>query len=227
MFYGFPYDTKIIEPPTSTALTTLDAVKAALGPEISAKLTPADETWITTQLIPAASGTITGYLKRQLAQATIVDRYRLSDRREIGAVYVTLWPIVEVLEAKAGATVVPLPELEPASRPGGGWIRRLDASASPSSWEQECLVEIKHKSGYLLPDGLPAEIAGACTEITKAMFFARGRDPAMRSVDMPDVGSVAFSAGVAAAGGAGNGSDGGVYSALLAPLEPYRNWAPP
>lgn len=227
MFYGFPYDTKIIDPPTSLDLTTLDAVKGALGSEVAGKLTPADEQWITKQ-IPVASGIITGYLKRQLAQATISDRYRLSDRREVGAVYVTLWPIVEVLEVKAGGTVLPLAQVEPASRPGAGWIRRLDAGAEPSSWEQTCLIEIKHKSGYATPDGVPAEIAGACTEIVKAMFFARGRDPAMRSVDMPDVGSVAFSAGVAAAGGAGNGGgDGGPYSALLAPLDPYRNWAPP
>lgn len=223
MIYGFPYDTKLDGPPTSADLTTVAAVKGALGPKVI--VTPEDEAWIATQ-IPIASGIITGYLKRELAQAKVIDRYRLGDRRQIEGLYVTRWPIGADVVVREAGKVLQTVDFEAASREGAGWVRRVDSTGASLCWQQLCLIEVEQTGGYKAPEEVPAVIAGACTDIVKAMYFGRGRDPSLRSLDMPDTGAISYGAPGGGAAAAGS-SEGGPWAAFLAGLEPYRNWAPP
>lgn len=51
------------------------------------------------------------------------------------------------------------------------------------------MLTAEYTAGYELLDGVPWSYERACLIVLRSIWFSRGRDPAIRSVDLPDVGS--------------------------------------
>ncbi|NQW53701.1 MAG: hypothetical protein HQ465_20920 [Rhodospirillales bacterium] len=101
---------------------------------------------------------------------------------------------------------------------GGGMLERMaDDSAIP--WSSTKIM-VTYTAGWLLPDGVPAELEGQVIEQVKMRYLATDRDPALRSENTPDVWSGSY----AVAGGDSIG-ESGLLRALEEALSPYRDWS--
>lgn len=65
---------------------------------------------------------------------------------------------------------------------------------SPRSWRSGKLT-VEYTAGYELLDGVPWSYERACLIVLRSLWFSRGRDPSVRSVDIPDVGSRTYAPG--------------------------------
>lgn len=72
-----------------------------------------------------------------------------------------------------------------------GRLRRL-SSGVPTSWSSAAIV-VTFVAGWSLPSGVPPDMEAAAIEQVKAMVFGAGRDPAIRSENVPDVAAVSYS----------------------------------
>jgi hypothetical protein len=62
----------------------------------------------------------------------------------------------------------------------------------PACWSGLQLV-VTFKAGFGLPGASPPDLEAACIEQVKAMLMAATRDPAIRSVNAPDIGAESYS----------------------------------
>lgn len=168
----------VLKPATNTQLTTVATVKTELGIYNG----PADDIWIA-DAIDRASDTITRYcncvLTREVLQETIVLK------RPTESLMLTRFPVViadvEVTVDGTGA----LTEVDGFS----GLVYRLDASGNRILWAAGRIVVI-YGAGYILPgdDGrdLPYDLERAAILLVKSAYFARQRDPLLKSENIPD-----------------------------------------
>jgi len=103
---------------------------------------------------------------------------------------------------------------------GGGLVERLVQDA-PVAWSSGKIV-VTYVAGWALAtaNAVPPDLEAAVIEQVKGMYVARARDPAVRSVNVPEV----YSASYSVAGGDSIGSSG-LLAQVEAALAPYRNWS--
>ena len=103
---------------------------------------------------------------------------------------------------------------------GGGLVERLVQDA-PVAWSSGKIV-VTYVAGWALAtaNAVPPDLEAAVIEQVKGMYVARARDPAVRSVNVPDV----YAASYSVAGGDSIGSSG-LLTQVEAALAPYRNWS--
>lgn len=181
-----PLDWVVTLPAASRDLITLAAVKAELG------LTDTvNDTWILS-VIKEASEAIAGYCGREFLAETIEDRHRfaftsspfgqrimalrLSRRMPSNA---TGWSTSITTIIEDGITLsASLYELQRRD----GTLIRLDESGEPSYWAAEKIM-VTYSAGFADVAAIPADLGRGCLELVKLAWFARTRDPALKSED--------------------------------------------
>ena len=95
-----------------------------------------------------------------------------------------------------------------------GQLTRLDCRGYPQLWPKREII-VQYQAGF---DPLPVDLADACIAMVTQRWFARGRDPMMRSEKIPGVAEYQYwvQAGTAASSGAN------FPPAVLSVLNGYR-----
>ncbi len=170
----------IIEPATSTRLTTLASAKAELQVTDSA-----DDAYLE-MLIDQASDAVRSWCQRTFAAETVRETLYLSACTT--ALMLVRWPITTVVSVEINGEAEDPANIEIE---GAGFLRRL-ADGRLVSWPAGRIV-VEYQAGYVLPGEdnrtLPNDVERAALMIVRSTWFARDRDPMLRSTseDIPGV----------------------------------------
>jgi hypothetical protein len=125
------------------------------------------------------------------------------------------WPIVavaSVVETIAGVATTLVAGTDYVVEPAKGWLTRLDPHGSPRNWNADPVV-VAYSAGYAT---VPSDIQDAVSEMVKARWYARTRDPAVRAQNVEGVMSWQYWCG------AGPGGDSDMPPVIQAKLQRYR-----
>jgi hypothetical protein len=189
----------VLTPAPTHDLTLLETVKAEL--EVAGT---ADDAFIAG-LIRQASGDISRYCNRVFALETVRESFRVFEPATpvgrcptamdgvfngLSPLRLRRTPVVEVVSvAEDGVAVDPGGyELDPEL----GVLYRAEDGYHTGWWVPRVTVE--YRAGYELLAGLPHEVERACIDLVKYRYFARSRDPALRSEQILDVVTTAWTA---------------------------------
>jgi len=175
--------------PAETSLTTLTRVKS----ELNLTTVDAARDALLESKIDEASSDIEAHLARVLARATLSERFWGEPN---GGEYLVLAraPGVSITSVTLDDVLVSASEyrLEPET----GLLYRLDSSGYPCAWTWCKDVVIVYVAGYLLPAEtgrtLPYALEAAAVELVSSYWASRGRDPTVRSEDIPGLGAVSY-----------------------------------
>lgn len=185
----------VIAPATATALTTVEAVKAELD------LTgTANDAWLA-DAIARASDQIASWCGRVFARETVLESFRLS--RPMPSLALSRWSVAAIAGVTEDGVALDAGAYEVSAT--DGILYRLNAKGRYLSWPA-VTAEVEYTAGWLLPGqvgrNLPGDIEQAAIDLVARAYHARGRDPALRSHESPDVESLAwFDAGRTSVGG--------------------------
>ena len=191
----------VTSPASSYDLTTLAAVKTALG------ITTGDDDTRISTWITQASKRIETYCNRVFPVEAVSEVFRLDrglDKLVLGRAPVTaITTVTEDGEAVVAADY----ELDA----GPGFLMRLDDD-EPTDWPA-VKITIVYSAGFAT---IPADIAWACTELVKQLRSFATRDPMMKREEIPDVRTVDYWVGQVGE------SSASLPPEIAAVLDPYR-----
>lgn len=171
----------VIVPADSCDLTTLAAVKAELG--ISDHESDQNlSTWIAQ-----ASSAIIGYLNRTLGRETVRETFRLADRGSV--LLLSRYPVAAIHSVTENDVTLSATDYE-LYNPNTGLLARFTDDA-PSTWPQG-KIAVEYTAGFDLPADAPADIERACILMVKQYWHGAGRDPFVRTRDVPGVMSTTY-----------------------------------
>lgn len=201
----YPYRTRIDAEPMSLALVDAAVVFAEMG------ITPTDaQNQQMETVIGQVSALIDRFLDRGLAEADVTDYFREATGDTLR---LSRYPVAQILEVIEGGTALTPDYWELDELTGQLW--RL-GSGDRYDWSSAGTTTVQYIGGYILPDDLPADIQRAAIDQIRAQYISGSRDPALRSINVPDVVAVSYSV----AGGDSYGA--GLLSQVEAALNPYR-----
>lgn len=164
----------VTTPATSQALTTLAAVKAALD------VTGSNDDAFLSSTITSVSAVIARWCRRTFALETVTETCRLN--RYQPEIVVSRFPVVTVTSVTIGGTALDSSEFETDSE--RGILYRLDANGKYVCWPSDVVV-VEYSAGYVLPSEhertLPEDIEKAAILLCKVDYYARNRDPLLKS----------------------------------------------
>lgn len=178
----------IINPAESHRLTTLAAVKAEL------QVTGGADDAYLSGLIDQVSDMVQTWCSRTFA----LERVRETIDRRTGSESIMLsrFPVATIITATLGGQTIDPATIETE---GGGFVYRLNGTGWPPG-----RFIIEYDAGFILPDQpaptLPKDIERAALTLVKGEWFARNRDPLIRSEDVPGVISTTYWVGGFGAG---------------------------
>lgn len=196
--------------PERTALTTVERVKQ----ELSITTDTSDD--LLGIKINEASSDIEAHISRTLAYAGLTQtfwgegcvEYLILDRA----------PVDEIATVTVDGDVVDSAEYRLDAETG--ILYRLDASGYPCAWFWCKSVVIVFTGGYELPGAdsptLPPAIEAAAVELVTSYWTSKGRDPTIRSEDIPGLGAVTYWVGAV-------GPQGELPPSVVAKISPFRN----
>lgn len=203
----------VASPASDKALTTLERVKLELG--IPSGTTTNDP--ILQEKIDEASDDIEAALGFRLVRETAVETFwheqydsapekLVLDRTPVAAIASV---VVD------GVTIDPSAyRLDPST----GELFAL-CNGYPSVWVFCQSIVVTFDAGYILPAAsnrnLPKGIEGACIDLVSSFWAAKGRDPTVKSEDVPGIGRVDYWVGAV-------GEPGELPPSVVAKLAPYR-----
>ena len=198
-------------------LTTVDAVRAALG---LGALDDADAA-LLARLVDSESRAIEGWCNRVFARDAVSEQFRPDHAGD--SLLLARAPVVSVASVVEGATTLTAADWEADA--DSGLLYRLHGADSRMSWAA-VKIAVAYTAGYLMPGGterptLPADLESACVDLVKLRWFARGRDPLLRSQSIPGVADFGY-----ALPGAGMDMDGTLPAIITARLWRYRDITP-
>lgn len=206
---GFPYRSTVSSAAASKDLTVKATVKTELG--ISAST---HDTFLDT-LIHQASAEIVSYIGRDVASETLVDRFRCIDA--VDYLWLSRHPVSSISSVTEDGITVTSANYELDAASGKLW--RLDDDGEPITWETDVPIIVTHVSGWALLGDLPHDLERCCIDLVKARYYARTRDPMLRSESVPDVYQVSYQIG-------GNAETmGGIPADIAGRLDAYRQIA--
>lgn len=166
-----------VTPPNSPELTTLDDVKLELG------ISGSDQDDLLERLIETESARISGYPAIAIFPKTVVaESIRVQDERNLPTLKLRMWPVFSITSITEGSVVLSVDEYEVDK--AAGLIYRI-SNDSPASWSSGKIV-VSYVAGF---DAVPTDIASACIELIKRRLAAQGRDSALVSESIEDVGA--------------------------------------
>lgn len=202
----------VSEPVSDAALTTLPRVKQELNITVSTF----DD--ILQDKIDEASDDIEAALGFRVVRETAVQTFWHEQYDTIpDRLLLARTPVVSIASVVVdGNTIDPsLYRLDAKT----GELFALDSAGYPCVWQFCRDVVITHTGGYILPDAsnrdLPKGIEGACIDLVSSFWAAKGRDPALKSLDIPGVSTSQYWVGAV-------GEDGELPPLVVTKLAPYR-----
>lgn len=197
---------------TSTDLTVRATVKEELG--IPAEVTQHDS--YLTKAIRRASGIVAEYCGQTFAQETVTETF-WPDRAPGFTEYSTSLllsrlPVVSIGSLTVDDSVKDASEYRINSKTGE--LTAL-SSGGPSTFGVGVSAVVVYTAGYLLLDGLPDGVEDATLMLIRDAWFARARDPRVRSESIPGVASYDYWVGQI-------GAAGQLPPDVLARLEKHR-----
>lgn len=192
-------------PATNHRLVTLEVVKAEL------RVTGTSEDDFLGNAIDRASAAIERWCNRVFAVETVRETFARSQLagfhmpafgNSSDSLVLTRWPVVSLVSVteSGSALATSAYEFDPAS----GLLYRLGNGGLRRPWMNGAAV-VEYQAGYVLPgdDGrdLPADIERAAVMLVKAEWFARDRDPLVKTEDVTGVLATTYWVGGIPGGG--------------------------
>jgi hypothetical protein len=180
----------VLEPATTHDLTTLDTLKQDLGIETN------DQDDQLRRVIRSASSAIADYTNRVWGMERVQEDFlpeRCTFRNWNGLVF----PGIQLKRT-------PIIEIESITDWGGDLLVAADYQVDMASgviyrlWDDAFgawyapPTQIVYSAGYELLDSLPDAIEQACLDLCRTRWASRGRDPMVRSIDIPGVKRVDY-----------------------------------
>lgn len=198
-----PYKTDIAEPASSRNLTTLAAVKIELGQ------TGTDQDAWLTQQIEQASAIIAKYCRREFVVETLIDHFRIHDVRCDDALSLSKVPVSSITEIAVGQETLTDDQFEFNSKEGFVW--RL-MGTTRSSWS--CgTSSVTFVAG--LTENMRKDLERACIMLVGQNWYSRGRDPKVKSEDIPGIARFDYWVGSV-------GENGAIPPDVQGIIRPYR-----
>lgn len=166
---------------TNSRLVETAVVRAMLGIVGSGE----DET--LNQYIDRASDVISRHCKRVFGLEVVSEQFRLDTLQQ--ELILARYPVVTLTSVVEDATTLTVStdyEVDKAK----GWVTRLHNDRP--CWWPIGKVTVAYSAGYTLPAGSPQALQQACLQLVTAQYHAKGRDPALRSGDVPGVYSATY-----------------------------------
>lgn len=202
-----PYSTTVLVAPVTRDLTILPTVKEELG------ITKSDWDVLLGRLISEQSEVATKYCRRELAQATVIDYFRLGSGSYLPLIP-SRRPVSSVTTLAEGETeLVAATDYETDSATGFLWRLTSDAR---TYWPTE-KIALTYVGGFELLTTLPRDIERAVLILIKQAWFERTRDPRAKSETVEGIGRTDLWVGAIPGTGA-------LPSEATALLDPYRQY---
>lgn len=164
-------------------LTTLTRVKAELD------ITNSTNDALIEQKIEDASSRIQAYLGFALVRETVSETFRAEGYECVDKLILNRAPVVTVTSVTVDDVALTSSEYEKDEK--AGLLHRLDTSGYPMPWEFCKSVVVAYSGGFIMPgesnETLEPAIEAGAVALVRALYFARRRDPLVKSVDIPGV----------------------------------------
>lgn len=172
----------VTTPATSTELTTLESLKAALGIESTST---AQETLLRQQ-IRRASGVAADYCRRVFGQEIVTETFWPSGGAEVhDVILLDRYPVTDIATVTLDDEDI---DTDLVRLDGdAGLLYRIDSSGYAYSWTICKALAISYTAGFALLDGLPDGIEQGVLTLIKDYWSAVGRDPRIKSEEIPGV----------------------------------------
>lgn len=184
----------VVSPAASMALTTLEAVKAALS------IAGGDDDTFLSDLIDQASAAAAAYCNRVFGLETVAETFRID--RATDLLVLSRWPVASVVSIVAGGAWLAADGWEVDA--DNGDLYRLGVGDQRKVWPIGKTV-VTYSAGYVLPGAegrdLPADIEAAVIALVRLGYARRGADPLLKSVGLGDARMDYYSAPLGAEGG--------------------------
>ena len=205
-----PFKTVVVTPGASLDLTVLATVKTELG------ITDSDsDAWLQSK-ITQTSVAIASACRRVFQQETIADYFNLGWRSCDEALVLSRFPVNEVVSVTESNSVLPVDQYDVDSSKGMLYRMRGDCR---SAWTGG-RIAVTYSAGYVLLTTLPHDLEQACILLVKQNYFAKTRDPLIKSVAIPGVSTYDYWVG-----STGKGGGGGMPPEVQTLIEPYKTIA--
>lgn len=196
--------------PERVALTTLERVKAELGIE-----NDTSDILLSAKILEASSD-IESKVGRTFARLGMTERI-WGDPGYAEYFVLNHDPVASVASVTVDDVAVDSAEYRLDAK--AGILYRLDASGYPCAWSWCKDVVVVYTAGFELPGAespdLPAALEAAAVELLTSYWTSRGRDPALRSEDIPGIGSASYWVGAV-------GESGELPPSVMSKISPFR-----
>ncbi|MDO1582426.1 phage head-tail connector protein [Rhizobium oryzicola] len=185
---GYRIITTVVTPASSQRLASLDDVKAELG------ITDATQDALLGRLIDVCSAAAAQFCDRVFPLETVKDEV-WPDREPHGCqvlpgihvLQLSRWPVGTVASVTENGD--PLTDgVGYRVDPVVGQVHRFDASGYPCPWRAWPLA-VEYEAGYA---AVPLDVQDAVIRLVRARYFAKGRDPYLRSESIEGVRSASW-----------------------------------
>jgi hypothetical protein len=203
---------EIVTPAACLDLTVLETAKAELGiPTIDTS----QDTIIAT-LIKQASGIVADYCDQVFGEETVTETFFADAPSEYARSFMLARePVTAIVSVEIdGATLDPS-EYRLAV---DGHLHRIDSNSGVCQWVLTQQAVITYTAGYVLLDDLPYGIERAALLLIRESHASIGRDPRVRTEDIPGIRSVSYWIGA-------TGPVGALPPDVMTLLKPYRRLA--
>jgi hypothetical protein len=178
----------VVTPAATRLLTTRQRVKDELGITVTTY-----DTLLDTK-IAEVSDEIAAFCGRDFGLTAVTETLRRWCWTE--DIILARWPVVAISALSEAGTA--LTSSDWFLDTPGGVLRRLNTDGTLSVWRGGDIV-VSYTYGWLLPGqsnrNLPLDVEAAAVDQVKASWFARKRDPVIRSETVDGVGSQSFQIG--------------------------------
>lgn len=200
----------ITTPPAATRLTTLERAKLELG------ITGSENDALLGAKIDEATSDIEAHVRRTLNRATLTETF-WGGRGCAEFLTLDRMDVASITSVTVDDVAVDADEIRLDAEPGV--LYRLDANGYPCIWTWCKSIVVVYVAGFLLPGetgrNLPPSLEGAAIELLQSYWLSRGRDPLIRSEDVPGLGSVQYWVGAV-------GESGELPPSVVSKISPFR-----
>lgn len=206
-----------VTPASSYNLIDLATLKTLLN------ITDSSQDAYLSFVIPQASASVANYCNRKLVVETVVETiWPQQDgpwsivRGGLAPLQLTNWPIVavtSVVETVMGTATTLTAGTDFTIDNAKGQLIRFDSNGYPCRWKPNMIVA-SYSAGFAT---IPFDVVDATARLVKSAYFARDRDPNIRSEMIPGVAQFSYWQP-----GSGAGSNGNLPPDIQALLDNYR-----
>lgn len=168
--------------------------------------------------IKEAGSDIQAYLRFVVARESVRETFRPDGEGGYAAfLLLNRTPVASIASVTVDDVVLETSEYEVDAK--AGILHRLDLSGYPCPWEACKSIIIEYTGGYALPDDTASDLEPAieagCLELVSQFWLSRGRDPLIRSEEVPGVMSVQYWVGAV-------GEAGQLPPSVISKIAPFR-----